>query len=151
MENDCDWRDLEGELAPEHVAMLRALEAKLFTDGIPADEIRHQLFEQAQEFAAFAASARFFADVPTPTGAGRFKPFHLTDEGWTRDFEGREFMLGDFRLQIVGTQKDDRTTTRRLSISREGELTAQEARDLAGAILGEAKHMEELDEADNSQ
>ncbi len=73
--------------------------------------------------------------------AGYWGAWQFDDGMYTRDFEGRKYNVDGIEIQIVGSQTKDTwsgdgtlSTSRKLRISGQAVLTAQEAQDIASAI-----------------
>jgi hypothetical protein len=147
------WRDLT-DLRAEHVAMLELLEGKLLAQGMPPEQVRVSLLEQANIFREYELGDLVMPQVPKPTGAGHWSPWRFREgDKYVRDFEGRNRTLHGIEIQIVGSQEvnenGDVSTTRKLRISGQAVLTAQEAGAVASAIWGDTETMQTLDREDN--
>lgn len=137
--------------------MLEHLEAELRIGGMPPDEVRVRLLEEARKFRGRELGDVVLSEIPPPTGAGHWSQWQFEDGIFSRDFEDRNITVHGIEIQIVGSQTKDTwsgdgtvSTTRKLRVAGQAVLTPQEAQEVASAIWGDVETMKRLDHEDNS-
>lgn len=148
------WRDLADQLTPEQIAYMELSERHPvpMADGSHDEdrERRGHLF-CAREFAAQNAAAAAYRHVPIPAGANRVGAWQQWDEDgshsrlWFGFSQSVSISSGVFSAAVTGTQWSDGRLTRGVVLHGDDDsMTANEARQLAGALVAAADELDAL-------
>lgn len=153
------WRDLADQLSPEQIAKMEASERIWATmpDG-PVTAHQQGLVSLARELAGQNAAAVVYAHIPRPAGAEDVGPWEPWDDDdiWSRAWFGHRRPVpcasarDDIGVYVAGIQHGDGRNRQHITLesSRDEELTAAEARELAAVLLETADELDALNVGD---
>lgn len=145
--NATTWRDLSDQLTPEQIARLTDIESRRETHCAAPRVVAEMLLECARDYITSRLVDLQFAEVPRPDGAGVGDwELHTDGSGWSRSLTWSEVAVGQMAVGVDGRQRTDWTIERGVTVyNDEGiELSSEQARELAAAILAAADALDRL-------
>lgn len=126
------WRDLSDQLTAEEIDSLEAYERD--PGQTPAG-----LLNIARQWISENLGAALCADLPTPAGI-ELSEWQPDGDGWVRFF----VVSRAGGVEVTGQQHGDGTVQHHVLVDTVEDLSAEQARALAAAILAAADHVDAL-------
>ena len=147
------WRDLESGLTFDQVGFMLNFESTALSD--PADVAEYLLEAARGHVRQNRVDAQRFGHLQVPDGAAKVE--HWEDDGtgnWVRQFSGASSVLqfpnfgSSVEVAIDGVQHEDGSVERFIDVYSDGsdgiQFTAEDARQLAGALIDAAAELDRL-------